>query len=298
MFVGWEGRRPLLVPADRLLLRQELRRRRRQESVHRQPHRRLRLHPRHLPDLQHLRHAPTTRKVFALASAQSARVRRRRHGDLPAALRRRVRQVGADPALRLAARRDGRPDAGLRAHPRRDDGHRRRLHGRPLERRSSASRRRRWVSWRSIGAATAIFAATIGLAQNDIKKVLAYSTVSQLGYMFLAGRRRRVHRGDLPRHDARVLQGLPLPRRRLGHSRLRRRAGHAQDGRPAKYMPRTHMDDARSPASRSPASRRSPASSRRTRSSPARSSTTRGALARRRRSPPASRRSTCSASTS
>jgi NADH-quinone oxidoreductase subunit L len=37
-----------------------------------------------------------------------------------------------------------------------------------------------------IGALTAIFAATIGLAQNDIKKVLAYSTVSQLGYMFLA----------------------------------------------------------------------------------------------------------------
>jgi NADH-quinone oxidoreductase subunit L len=37
-----------------------------------------------------------------------------------------------------------------------------------------------------IGAATAIFAATIGLAQNDIKKVLAYSTISQLGYMFMA----------------------------------------------------------------------------------------------------------------
>lgn len=37
-----------------------------------------------------------------------------------------------------------------------------------------------------IGCATAIFAATIGLAQNDIKKVLAYSTVSQLGYMFMA----------------------------------------------------------------------------------------------------------------
>jgi NADH-quinone oxidoreductase subunit L len=36
-----------------------------------------------------------------------------------------------------------------------------------------------------IGAATALLAATIGLAQNDIKKVLAYSTVSQLGYMFL-----------------------------------------------------------------------------------------------------------------
>jgi NADH-quinone oxidoreductase subunit L len=37
-----------------------------------------------------------------------------------------------------------------------------------------------------IGAATALFAATIGIAQNDIKRVLAYSTVSQLGYMFLA----------------------------------------------------------------------------------------------------------------
>ncbi|HUR34075.1 MAG TPA: NADH-quinone oxidoreductase subunit L [Vicinamibacterales bacterium] len=37
-----------------------------------------------------------------------------------------------------------------------------------------------------IGAATAFFAGTIGLVQNDIKRVLAYSTVSQLGYMFLA----------------------------------------------------------------------------------------------------------------
>ena len=37
-----------------------------------------------------------------------------------------------------------------------------------------------------IGGVTALFAATIGLVQNDIKKVLAYSTVSQLGYMFLA----------------------------------------------------------------------------------------------------------------
>ncbi|HEX8894716.1 MAG TPA: NADH-quinone oxidoreductase subunit L [Terriglobales bacterium] len=37
-----------------------------------------------------------------------------------------------------------------------------------------------------VGALTAIFAATIGLVQNDIKRVLAYSTISQLGYMFLA----------------------------------------------------------------------------------------------------------------
>ncbi len=38
----------------------------------------------------------------------------------------------------------------------------------------------------AVGAGTAILAASIGLVQNDIKRVLAYSTVSQLGYMFLA----------------------------------------------------------------------------------------------------------------
>ncbi len=40
------------------------------------------------------------------------------------------------------------------------------------------------VAW--VGALTALLAATVGLAQTDIKKVLAYSTVSQLGYMFIA----------------------------------------------------------------------------------------------------------------
>ncbi len=40
------------------------------------------------------------------------------------------------------------------------------------------------IAW--VGAGTALFAATIALAQHDIKKVLAYSTISQLGYMFLA----------------------------------------------------------------------------------------------------------------
>ncbi len=42
------------------------------------------------------------------------------------------------------------------------------------------------VTVATIGAATALWAATIALAQRDIKKVLAYSTISQLGYMFLA----------------------------------------------------------------------------------------------------------------
>ncbi len=37
-----------------------------------------------------------------------------------------------------------------------------------------------------VGASTAFFAATVGLTQNDIKRVIAYSTCSQLGYMFFA----------------------------------------------------------------------------------------------------------------
>jgi NADH-quinone oxidoreductase subunit L len=40
------------------------------------------------------------------------------------------------------------------------------------------------IAW--VGAATALFAATVAVSQRDIKKVLAYSTVSQLGFMFLA----------------------------------------------------------------------------------------------------------------
>ena len=55
-----------------------------------------------------------------------------------------------------------------------------------------------------IGCFTALFAGTIAVAQNDIKKVLAYSTVSQLGYMFLACGVGAFPRRHVPRHDARL----------------------------------------------------------------------------------------------
>jgi NADH-quinone oxidoreductase subunit L len=93
-----------------------------------------------------------------------------------------------------------------------------------------------------IGIATAFFAATIGLAQNDIKKVFAYSTVSQLGYMFLGVGVRRVFRRHLAPDDARVLQSAALPRRGQRDPRALRRAGPAQHGRPAQEDPLDLLD--------------------------------------------------------
>ena len=66
-----------------------------------------------------------------------------------------------------------------------------------------------------IGAATALFAATIACDQDDIKRVLAYSTISQIGYMFLAEGSGGLRRRHLPHGDACLLQGLLVPRRRV-----------------------------------------------------------------------------------
>ena len=73
-----------------------------------------------------------------------------------------------------------------------------------------------------VGVATALMAGTIGLVQNDIKRVLAYSTVSQLGYMFLGDGRRGLCRRHLSSLHARVLQGAAVPRLGRGHPRAGR----------------------------------------------------------------------------
>ena len=121
----------------------------------------------------------------ALARAAAGADVRRPDGRDAAAVPGRHRQVRADSALRLAAGRDGRADAGLRADSRGDDGDGGRLHDRP-QRRALLPRADHAGVVAVIGVATALMAGTIGLVQNDIKRVLAYSTVSQLGYMFLA----------------------------------------------------------------------------------------------------------------
>ncbi len=85
------------------------------------------------------------------------------------------------------------------------------------------------VGW--IGAFTALLAATLACVQSDIKRVLAYSTVSQLGYMMAAIGAGFAERGLPPPADPRGLQGAALPGRGRGHPRGRHQR-HLRDGRP------------------------------------------------------------------
>ena len=82
-----------------------------------------------------------------------------------------------------------------------------------------------------VGALTALFAASIGLVQNDIKRVLAYSTVSQLGYMFLALGVGAFAAGVFHLMTHAFFKALLVPWLGQRDSRDASRAGHAQDGR-------------------------------------------------------------------
>ncbi len=93
-----------------------------------------------------------------------------------------------------------------------------------------------------IGAFTALFAATIALVQNDIKRVLAYSTVSQLGYMFLALGVGAFAAGAFHVFTHAFFKALSVPRRGIGHPRHERRAGHAQHGRSSPPHPDYSLD--------------------------------------------------------
>ena len=129
---------------------------------------------------------------------------------------------------------------------------------------------------RSSARSTALFAAIIGFAQNDIKKVLAYSTVSQLGFMFVGRRHRQLRRAaifHLVTHAffkaglflgaGSVMHGMePAARRRRATSRRWAACARSMPHH-ARHVPRLLPRDRRHlPVRR--------ASSRRTRSSPAR----------------------------
>ncbi len=70
-----------------------------------------------------------------------------------------------------------------------------------------------------IGCITLVMAATIAIAQEDIKRVLAWSTVSQIGYMIMGVGLGRVLVRDVPLPHPRLLQGAAVPRRRHRHPR-------------------------------------------------------------------------------
>ena len=77
----------------------------------------------------------------------------------------------------------------------------------------------------------------IGTRQWDIKRVIAYSTCSQLGYMFFAAGVGAYRRGDVPPVHPRLLQGAAVPRRGQRDPRDAPRAGHAVLRRPAEADP-------------------------------------------------------------
>ena len=177
-----------------------------------------------------------------------------RHGvaDHAAAVRRRDRQVGADSALRLAAGRDGRPDAGLRADPRRDDGDGGRLHDRPQRRavqpRAADAGDRRGHRRRdgAHGRHDRPGAERHQARARVLDRVAARLHVPGDG-------RRRVRRRHLPSLHARVLQGAAVPRIGRGDSRAGRRAGPAAHGRPEEASCRSPTGRSSSARSRSPA---------------------------------------------
>ena len=219
-------------------------------------------------------------------------VGRRRHHARPAPPARRLRQVGPGAAAELAARRDGGPDPGLGAHPRRNDGHRGRLPRRPLQRHlrrlrdgphRGHRRRPRHAARRCLDRLRQ------GRHQEGARRLH-----DEPDRLHDAGRRPRPGRlrvRDLPPAHARLLQGQPVPRRRLDHARHERRRGDAALRRPPQGSCRSRSSRSCSATWRSSASRASPASSPRTRSSRRRSATRSGSASAR-WSVPASPRST------
>ncbi len=209
------------------------------QGVHHHAHRRHGDDRRAVPAVHATSHAGDPAADAGGAGASPPARRSRRRG--PAAARRRRRQVGAAAAADLAARRHGRPDAGQRTHPRRHDGDRRRVphraHARPVHAgagraaRGRRHRRRRRCSTPASAPCADATSSAPGLLHGQPDRLHVPRP-----------RRRRVGRRHVPLHDARLLQGAALPRRRRDHRGARRRARHLQDGRPAARAARRVLD--------------------------------------------------------
>ena len=179
------GGRTLVLSPNRVLVPQTERHRCWQESIHRQPGGRLGLPTRDLPCLLYLRDA----RFSPGGGGRAWEACRGRIwgpvGDLSTPVHWRHREECPDSAVRLASRRHGgsTPVSAL-------------IHAATMVTAGVYMVARNAVLFEHAptvmmiivvtGALTALIAATIGLVQTDIKRVLAYSTVSQLGYMFIA----------------------------------------------------------------------------------------------------------------
>ena len=252
VFAGWE-----LVGLSSYSLigfwyTQALRGAGREEGVHRQPRRRRRVRARDHGDLREHRHAehpgvdrqarPGRRpaNVVPIGDRRAARVRRRDGQERPV------------PAPRLAARRDGGPDAGLGPDPRGDDGQRRRLPRRPRQPAVRAAPRRRWSSSPRSASSPRSSRPRSRSPRPTSSACSRTRRCQPAGLHVRRARRRGVHRRDLPPHDPRLLQGPAVPRLRLGDPRGPRGAGHEPHGRPVAEDPDHPLDDADRRRSRSP----------------------------------------------
>ena len=221
------GRRSRVLPADQLLLRPQHRGHRRQQGVLRQPGRGRRAVDRDHADVR------LRRQHVLRGRAGRAAERRRRRRDLADAAARRVRQVRSVPAADLAAGRDGGPDAGVGADPRRHDGHRRRLPDRALgaDLRPVAGRAHRRRDHRCDHAALRLhLRLRAGRPEAGARQLDRQPDRLHVP-------RRRARPGRLrdrhhPPAGPRLLQGRAVPLGRFGHARDERPHRHAALRRP------------------------------------------------------------------
>ena len=258
-------RRPRLLPPDRLPPRTRLGGRRREEGVRDQRPRRRAHGARLLPPDRQGREPRLRRRLRGGRVGRALGHRRDARRARPA--RRRGREVGADPLPHLAPGRDGGPDPRLRADPRGDDGHRRRLphlpHAPRLRGGAGGAAPRRDPRARHAARRRRRRSRPVGHQARDR---LLHDEPDRLHVH--RGRRRRVRLRDVPSRHARLLQGAPLSRSRARDPPPLRGAGHPEDGR-ASLVDALHAPGVpRRARSRSSGSRRSPGSGRRTRSSP------------------------------
>ena len=167
---------------------------------------------------------------FEAAPRDVHQQRGRRGRDLLPDAGRRLREVGPAAAPHLASRRDGGPDPGLGADPRRDHGHRRRLSDRPhvpvLRARADGGRHRRLRRPRDPDhrgddrARRHRPEADHRLLDDEPDRLHGHRRLD-----------RRLHRGPLPPDDPRLLQGAAVHGRRLGDRRDGEQPEHRPDER-------------------------------------------------------------------